>query len=109
MVQKNITLTGLKQYLKSVPKEDLIDDISLRATESDLVARNESAWALPLPSATASAKFANNNVNNKINVIKPLNTIGLLSVALPNKFGLMVTSAVTIVPIQTKNITGFRN
>src|SRR6266542_3656518 len=39
--------------------------VSLRPTRSALVLRSESAWAFPLPSAMASAKFANTTVNHR--------------------------------------------
>ena len=79
----------------------------LRAVVSVLVALRASAWAFPRPSAKASAKLAKRRVTNKIRVIKPLKSLGLLSGISPKSSGLIVTKAVTIVPIQTKNITGF--
>ena len=79
----------------------------LRAVVSVLVALRASAWAFPRPSAKASAKLAKRRVTNRINVINPLKILGLLSATSPKSSGLMVTKAVTIVPIQTKNITGF--
>ena len=45
-----------------------------RAIVSERVALRVSAWALPLPSATASAKLANKTVENKIRVIIPFNS-----------------------------------
>ena len=47
---------------------------SRRATVSRLLARNDSAWALPRPSATASARLENSTVNHSQTAISPANT-----------------------------------
>ena len=49
---------------------------SRRATASFLVLRNESACALPRPSATASARFANSTVNHSHSATAMVNTLG---------------------------------
>ncbi len=58
--------------------------------------RRVSAWALPRPSATASAKLANKTVTSSHNVIKPTNRLGWAK----------NWTAVTTVPISTTNMTG---
>ncbi len=60
--------------------------------------RKVSAWALPRPSATASAKLANNTVAHNHNVIDPTNRSGLA------KNWIVVTT----LPISTTNMTGMR-
>ncbi len=47
----------------------------MRATVSARVLRSVSACALPRPSATASAKFANNTVNHSHAATRPVNTL----------------------------------
>ena len=41
------------------------------------VARRDAAWALPRPSATASARLANTTVSHSQTVIDQANTLGL--------------------------------
>ena len=65
----------------------------------------EAACAFPLPSATDSAKFANNTVTNKIAVTIPLYT--RYSALPPNNVGNIVKSNVIRNPISTTNMTGF--
>ena len=50
--------------------------VSRRATRSARVLRSDSAWALPRPSAIASAKFANRTVNHSPKAIAASNAIG---------------------------------
>ena len=50
---------------------------SLRATVSFLVRRSDSAWALPRPSATASARLANSTVNHSQTAMRTANTLGV--------------------------------
>ena len=65
----------------------------------------DSACALPRPSATDSAKFANKTVINRITATKPLYTLRVLSS--PNTVGKMVRTSAMKNPISTTNITGF--
>ena len=67
---------------------------------------NVSACAFPLPSATDSAKFANNKVINKI---METSILYLLALSLPSfiKFGKKASNRQIINPISTTNITGF--
>ena len=51
-------------------------DVRRRASVSERILRNVSAWALPRPSAMASAKFANKTVNISQIVIDQLNLLG---------------------------------
>ncbi|MPM72893.1 hypothetical protein SDC9_119869 [bioreactor metagenome] len=78
----------------------------MRACISFCVFFRLSACALPLPSATASAKFANNTVISRIT-----DTIALYSTKLapssPNRPGKKQSSSVTTNPISTTNMTGF--
>ena len=72
------------------------------------IRRSVSAWALPRPSATASAKFANKTVNHSQTVIWPENS-AVIPIILP---GPMTRSrrkkiVVSTDTISTQNITGF--
>src|SRR6202140_4989555 len=69
------------------------------ATVSDLAFRSVSACALPRPSAIASAKFANNTVNQSQRVICRLK-VKLC-------FSRNNSTVVTTLPISTTNMTGF--
>ncbi len=69
-----------------------------RAMVSDRALRRVSAWALPRPSAMASAKFANSTVNQSQSVICRLN----LKAAPPLKRSTVVMT----LPISTTNMTG---
>ena len=71
--------------------------MSLRATVSCLVRRSVSAWALPRPSATASARLANTTVSHSQTTMVQLNTDG-------ETIAVYVVSAA---PISTTNMTGF--
>src|SRR4029077_11047155 len=70
---------------------------SRRATVSRLVLRSVSAWALPRPSATASARFANTTVSHSKTTIVQLKIDGLVIAVY------MHSSA----PTSTTNMTGF--
>ncbi len=73
------------------------------ATVSDLALRRVSAWALPRPSAMASAKFANSTVNQSHRVIcrsKP-------KPGLCRARSLNSSTPVIMLPTSTTNITGF--
>src|SRR5215469_11906127 len=71
--------------------------LSLRASVSDRIRRSVSACALPRPSATASAKFANSTVRASQAVIDQSKTPGCA----------IDSASVTTVPISTTNMTGF--
>ena len=77
---------------------------SFRPLVSCLILRSESACALPRPSATASAKFANSTVNHSHNVIAIENHNG--EVAVPTR-SRTTNTVVSTDPIITTNITGF--
>ena len=63
--------------VSSVPPTPLSAPLtSLRATVSFLVRRSDSAWALPRPSATASARLANSTVNHSQTAMRTANTLG---------------------------------
>ena len=64
---------------------------------SERILRSVSAWALPRPSATASAKLANRTVRASQTVTDQANTLGWA----------IDSVSVTTVPIRTTNITGF--
>jgi hypothetical protein len=68
-----------------------------RASVSERILRSVSAWALPRPSATASAKLANKTVRASQAVTDQANTPGWA----------IDSVSVTTVPISTTNITGF--
>ncbi len=70
--------------------------VTLRATVSVLVRRKVSAWALPRPSATASARLANTTVSHSHTVITQANTLGF-SIA---------ETVVSTEPTSTTNMTG---
>src|SRR5215813_1121630 len=79
---------------------------SLRASVSLRILRSVSACALPRPSATASAKFANTTVNQSQTATPSVNQGGIAP------FGCvmtsrMKTSVVSTLPISTTNMTGF--
>ncbi len=71
---------------------------SRRAMVSVLVRRSVSAWALPRPSATASARLAKTVVSQSQTVIDQANTDGSATAA----------TVVTTEPASTTNMTGFR-
>src|SRR5579862_1150083 len=75
------------------------------ASVSARVLRRVSAWALPRPSATASAKLANNTVNQSQAVTSPTNTL-FAAVADGNFW--KNSTVVSTLPISTTNITGLR-
>lgn len=69
-----------------------------------LEALKESACALPLPSAMASAKFANMQVNHKITAIA---SVYPLETSLKPNREIIHNPVVKIADIYTKSITGF--
>ena len=75
-----------------------------RAVVSLRVLRSVSAWALPRPSATASAKLANNTVNQRKRATTPENTFSCV-VLDPRSF--RKRTVVSTLPIRTTNMTGF--
>ncbi len=68
-----------------------------RASVSARMRRRVSAWALPRPSAMASAKLAKITVRNSQTVIDQANRVGLA----------MASMKVITVPTSTTNMTGF--
>src|SRR3984893_6232832 len=76
-----------------------------RASVSERVLRSVSACALPRPSATASAKFANSTVNHSHADTSPVNT---LSDALAEGSFWKNRIVVRTLPTSTMNITGLR-
>src|SRR6478609_6896633 len=75
-----------------------------RATVSARVLRSVSACALPRPSATASAKLANNTVNQRNSATSPANTFSSCD-DVPRS--LKKRMVVRTEPTPTTNITGF--
>src|SRR6516162_8960115 len=75
--------------------------ISRRATVSRLVRRSVSAWALPRPSATASARLAKITVSHK-----KMTIVQLKAGCLSSKIAVYVVIAA---PTSTTNMTGLRN
>ncbi len=72
------------------------------------VRRKASAWALPRPSATASAKFANNTVNHSQTVICPENKALLpTTLVTPTNRSRTKNTVVSTETISTQNMTGF--
>src|ERR1035441_10074907 len=76
---------------------------SRRAVVSVLVLRNVSAWALPRPSAMASAKLANSTVNHSHKAIWKVNPAKPAPLAISRTVKMVVMTA----PTSTTNITGF--
>src|SRR2546422_3843024 len=76
-----------------------------KATVSDRVLRSASAWALPRPSATASAKLANNTVNHSQAATRPTKT---LSAAVAVRTSRRNSRVVRTLPTSTTNMTGLR-
>jgi hypothetical protein len=68
------------------------------ATVSLRALRSVSAWALPRPSATASAKLANSTVAHSQRVTRPTNTLGPAA----------NSTVVMTEPTSTRNMTGMR-
>ena len=83
---------------------------SRRAIVSERVLRSAAAWALPRPSATASAKLAKRTVNQSQTVIWPTKSSLLLPLmaGAPLNSPAMNTIVVITEPISTTNITGLR-
>ena len=76
-----------------------------RAIISPRVARRALAWALPRPSATASAKFANTTVSQSQKDTTPVNQ---RSSVRPRTRSARKIPVVMALPISTTNITGLR-
>jgi len=69
------------------------------------VRRSASAWALPRPSAIASAKFANSSVNHSHTAMAQMNPAG----SSPGRNSAAIPSpVVNTLPTNTVNMTGFR-
>src|SRR5262245_13178761 len=83
-----------------------IPSVSRRALVCVRIRRNESACALPRPSATASAKFANTTVNQSQNETPAVNQSGAMR-ALPATRARKKRRVVSTLPTSTTNITGF--
>ncbi len=79
---------------------------SLRATVSVRILRSVSAWALPRPSAIASAKFANSTVNHSQSVIDRVNHSGAASLE-GRAMSRSISTVVSTLPSSTTNMTGF--
>src|SRR4051794_7700742 len=75
------------------------------AIVSALVLRSVAAWALPRPSAIASAKLANRTVNHRKTVTTMLKTFSWLELSPKSRTNRIV---VKTEPISTTNITGLR-
>ncbi len=69
-----------------------------RASVSERILRNVSAWALPRPSAMASAKLAKITVRNSQTVMDQVKTDGWA----------IASNSVTTEPTSTTNMTGLR-
>src|SRR5581483_11134450 len=76
-----------------------------KATVSERVLRSVSAWALPRPSATASAKLANRTVNHSQAETSPTNT---LSADVAVRRSRKNSKVVRTLPTSTTNMTGLR-
>src|SRR6266481_4308918 len=70
------------------------------------ILRSASAWALPRPSATASAKLANNTVNQSQSDTESVNQVGAAfgDGEITSRSQMAVVSRL---PISTTNMTGF--
>src|ERR1700730_817705 len=75
------------------------------ATVSERVLRSVSAWALPRPSARASAKFANSTVNHNHNATRPPNTLVAVVALLRSRKN---STEVHTAPTSTTNMIGLR-
>ena len=76
------------------------------ATTSRRARRSVSAWALPRPSATASAKFANRTVNQSQSDTARMKPGG--ASPRPVTAAWTKSTVVKALPISTVNMTGFR-
>src|SRR5579872_2508610 len=76
-----------------------------KATVSERVLRSVSAWALPRPSAIASAKLAKRTVNHSQAATRPVKT---LSAAVARGRSRRNRTVVSPLPTSTTNITGLR-
>ena len=79
--------------------------VSLRAVVSLRILRKLSAWALPRPSAMASAKLANSTVNHSHRVTDRVNQTGTSWA--PRARSRARSSVVRTLPTSTTNMTGF--
>ena len=77
-----------------------------RAVVSLRILRSVSAWALPRPSATASAKLAKTTVNHSQTVTAPVNQSGEVALCRCRRSRKKI-SVVRTLPISTTNMTGF--
>ncbi len=75
------------------------------AMVSARVLRSVAAWALPRPSAIASAKLANSTVNQRNSATSPLNTF---SAAVESPRSRTNRIVVSTLPTRTTNMTGLR-
>jgi len=75
------------------------------AVVSRRILRRLSAWALPRPSAIASAKLANRTVNHSHAVVQPVNQSGISDP--PPTRSRMTSAVVRTLPTSTTNMTGF--
>ena len=91
---RDVSLLGSVPGLRPPVQPD-----SRRATVSFLACRSVSAWALPRPSATASARLAKSTVSHSQTVITQANTLGWA----------MARTVVKTEPISTMNMTGLRH
>src|SRR6266508_4060302 len=76
-----------------------------RAIVSERVLRRVAAWALPRPSAIASAKLANSTVNHRKSATSPVNTFSLPVAEPMSRTNRIVVSTL---PTSTTNMTGLR-
>ncbi len=100
-----------RKRVRSLGEAEVGTLFSFLAATSRRAFLSESAWALPLPSAIASAKLANNRVNHSQKVVQPTNQTGWLP---PTRAcgSTSITAKITVVttePTKTRNITGLRN
>ena len=107
----SLTSTRNTSSLRSPTEETSSTSASRRGARSFLalvslrVLRSASAWALPRPSATASAKLAKRTVNHSHSATAPMNPTG----ASPRPARAWIHRAVVrTLPTSTTNITGLR-
>ena len=88
---------ALGQRRRPATRSSVPSGVSRRASVSDRIRRRVSAWALPRPSAMASAKLAKMTVRNSQMVMDQSKMPGWA----------MASMKVTTVPTSTTNMTGF--
>ncbi len=73
-------------------------------------ARSDAAWALPRPSATASARLAKSTVSHSQRATAAVKPTGVLAFSAPDAGGrkgsAMASAVVSTAPMSTMNITG---